>query len=93
MARKRKNKSRTTLKSVGASIGSTLGKADRRAQQFARSADRKAHQLAKSASDRSRKISKAGTLAKSELHAIGKQIDALKSQLIKTTTRLKRALS
>lgn len=92
VASKRKSKSRT-LKSVSASIGSTIGKADRRAHQFARSADRKAHQLAKSAAIRSRKISKAGSLAKSELRVISKQIDALKTQLIKTTTRLKRALS
>ncbi|HET8921771.1 MAG TPA: hypothetical protein VFN26_02115 [Candidatus Acidoferrum sp.] len=44
-------------------------------------ADRKAHQIAK-----------AGVLAKKELNDIGKQVDALKRQLQKTTKRLKRAL-
>jgi predicted nucleic acid-binding Zn-ribbon protein len=45
-------------------------------------ADRKAQQVAK-----------AGVLAKKELKEIGKQVDALKRQLRKTTRRLKRALS
>jgi hypothetical protein len=45
-------------------------------------ADRKAHQVAK-----------AGALAKKELVAIGKQVDALKRQLLKTSKRLKRVLS
>ena len=45
-------------------------------------ADRKAHQIAK-----------AGVLAKKELNDIGKQVDALKRQLQKTTKRLKRALA
>jgi hypothetical protein len=44
-------------------------------------ADRKAHQVAK-----------AGVVAKKELEAIGKQVDALKKQLQKTTKRLKHAL-
>jgi predicted nucleic acid-binding Zn-ribbon protein len=44
-------------------------------------ADRKAHQVAK-----------AGVLAKKELEAIGKQVDALKRQLQKTTKRMKAAL-
>ena len=44
-------------------------------------ADRKAHQIAN-----------AGVLAKKELIAIGKQVDALKRQLQKTTKRLKHAL-
>jgi predicted nucleic acid-binding Zn-ribbon protein len=39
------------------------------------------------------KVAKAGVLAKSELEDISKQIDALKRQLLKTTRRLKRALS
>jgi hypothetical protein len=94
VAMKRKIKKHTSsLKQVGASIGSAMGRVDRRAHQFARSADRKAHQLARSAAERSRKISKAGTLAKAELQNIGKQIDALKAQLLKTTRRLKHALS
>jgi hypothetical protein len=94
VAMKRKiKKHASSLKQVGASIGSAMGRVDRRAHQFARSADRKAHQLAKAAAVRSRKISKAGTLAKAELQNIGKQIDALKAQLLKTTRRLKHALS
>ncbi len=39
------------------------------------------------------KVAKAGVLAKSELEDISKQIDALKRQLLKTTKRLKKALS
>ena len=45
-------------------------------------ADRKAHQVAQ-----------AGVVAKKELQAISKQVDALKRQLQKTAKRLKRALS
>jgi hypothetical protein len=45
-------------------------------------ADRRAH-----------KVAKAGVLAKKELAAISKQVDALKKQLLKTTVRLKKALS
>ena len=94
MATKRKSRKQTrSLKQVGVSIGTAIGKVDRRAHQFARAADRKAHQLAKSATERSRKISKAGTLAKAELQTISKQIDTLKAQLVKTTKRLKHALS
>jgi hypothetical protein len=39
------------------------------------------------------KVARAGVLAKSELEDIGKQIDALKKQLVKTTKRLKSALT
>jgi hypothetical protein len=39
------------------------------------------------------KVARAGVLAKSELEDISKQIDALKRQLLKTTKRLKKALS
>jgi hypothetical protein len=45
-------------------------------------ADKKAHQVAQ-----------AGTMAKEELQEIAKQVDALKKQLLKTTKRLKKALS
>ena len=45
-------------------------------------ADRKAHQVAQ-----------AGVVARKELRAISKQVDALKRQLQKTTKRLKSALS
>ncbi len=45
-------------------------------------ADRKAHQVAK-----------AGLVAKEELEDIGKQVEALKRQLQKTTRRLRKALS
>ena len=45
-------------------------------------ADRRAH-----------KIAKAGGMAKKELEDISKQIDDLKKQLLKTTKRLKAALS
>jgi seryl-tRNA synthetase len=44
-------------------------------------ADRKAH-----------KVVAAGAVAKKELQAISKQVDALKRQLEKTTKHLKRAL-
>ena len=44
-------------------------------------ADRKAHQVAE-----------AGVVARKELEAIGKQVDALKKQLQKTTRRMKKAL-
>jgi hypothetical protein len=63
--------SKSKLTRVAVSIGSAMGKADR-----------KAHQVAK-----------AGVLAKKELRDIGKQVDALKRQLQKTTKRLRRALS
>ena len=56
---------------VAESIGTAVGRADR-----------KAHQIAK-----------AGVLAKKELNDIGKQVDALRRQLQKTTKRLKRALT
>jgi hypothetical protein len=39
------------------------------------------------------KVAKAGVIAKSELEDIGKQIDALKRQLVKTTKRLKKVLA
>ncbi|MGA3294331.1 MAG: hypothetical protein ABSE45_10170 [Candidatus Acidiferrales bacterium] len=39
------------------------------------------------------KVAKAGVLAKKELAAISKQVDALKKQLRTTTKRLKRALA
>jgi len=45
-------------------------------------ADRKAHQIVK-----------AGKLAKKELADISRQVNALKRQLLKTTKKLKRALS
>jgi hypothetical protein len=38
-------------------------------------------------------VARAGVLAKGELEDISKQIDALKRQLLKTTKRLKKALS
>jgi hypothetical protein len=44
-------------------------------------ADRQAH-----------KVAKAGVVARGELDAISKQVDALKRQLQKTAKRLKRAL-
>jgi hypothetical protein len=58
------------LTRVAVSIGTAMGKADR-----------KAHQVAK-----------AGVLAKKELKEIGKQVEALKRQLQKTTRRLTHAL-
>jgi succinyl-CoA synthetase alpha subunit len=42
---------------------------------------------------KAQKFAKAGVVAKEELQAISKQIDELKSQLQKTTKRLKKALS
>lgn len=39
------------------------------------------------------KVAKAGVVAKNELEAIAKQVEALKKQLQKTTKRLKHALS
>ncbi len=39
------------------------------------------------------KVARAGVLAKGELEDISKQIDALKRQLLKTTKRLKKALT
>ena len=44
-------------------------------------ADRKAH-----------KIAQAGSVAKEELHAISRKVDALKRQLERTTKRLQRAI-
>jgi seryl-tRNA synthetase len=38
------------------------------------------------------KVARAGVMAKKELAAISKQVDALKKQLQKTTKRLKHAL-
>jgi hypothetical protein len=38
------------------------------------------------------KVVKAGGIAKKELAAISKQVDALKKQLAKTTSRLQKAL-
>ena len=38
------------------------------------------------------KVAKAGVVAKAELEAISKQVDALKRQLLKATKRLKYAL-
>ncbi len=55
------------LTEVGAQVGSTLGKVDR-----------KAHKLAKE--------------AREELKAISKQVDALKTQLAKSTKRLQKSL-
>lgn len=39
------------------------------------------------------KVAKAGKVAKQELAAISKQVEALKKQLQKTTKRLRRALA
>jgi hypothetical protein len=39
------------------------------------------------------KVAKAGVVAKQELEAIAKQVEVLKKQLLKTTKRLKQALS
>jgi hypothetical protein len=39
------------------------------------------------------KVARAGVMAKGELEDISKQVDALKKQLMKTTKRLKKALS
>ncbi len=44
------------------------------------------------ADKQARKFKKAGAVAKQELLVISKQIDELKKQLYKTTTRLKKAL-
>jgi len=62
---------KSRLTRVAVSIGTAMGKADRKAQQVAR----------------------AGVLAKKELHAISKQVDGLKRQLLQTTKRLRKALS
>ena len=62
---------KSRLTRVAVSIGTAMGKADRRAQQ----------------------VAKAGVLAKKELHAISKQVDVLKRQLLQTTKRLRKALS
>lgn len=45
------------------------------------------------ANKRARKLAEASEVTKEELHAIAKQVDALKKQLAKTTDRLKKALS
>jgi hypothetical protein len=39
------------------------------------------------------KVARAGVMAKGELEDISKQVDALKKQLVKTTKRLKKALT
>jgi hypothetical protein len=62
---------KSRLARVAVSIGTAMGKADRKAQQ----------------------VAKAGVLAKKELHAISKQVDVLKRQLLQTTKRLRKALS
>ncbi len=62
---------KSRLTRVAVSIGTAMGKADRKAQQ----------------------VAKAGVLAKKELHAISKQVDVLKRQLLQTTRRLRKALS
>ncbi len=62
---------KSRLTRVAVSIGSAMGKADRKAKQ----------------------VAKAGVLAKKELHAISKQVDGLKRQLLETTKRLRKALS
>ena len=62
---------KSRLTQVAVSIGTAMGKADRKAQQ----------------------VAKAGVLAKKELHAISKQVDVLKRQLLQTTKRLRKALS
>ncbi len=62
---------KSRLTRVAVSIGTAMGKADRKAQQ----------------------VAKAGVLAKKELHAISKQVDVLKRQLLQTTKRLRKALS
>jgi len=62
---------KSRLTRVAVSIGTAMGKADRKAQQ----------------------VAKAGVLAKKELHAISKQVDGLKRQLLQTTQRLRKALS
>ncbi len=62
---------KSRLTRVAVSIGTAMGKADRKAQQ----------------------VAKAGVLAKKELHAISKQVDGLKRQLLQTTKRLRKALS
>jgi hypothetical protein len=62
---------KSRLTRVAVSIGSAIGRADRKAQQ----------------------VAKAGVLAKKELHAISKQVDVLKRQLLQTTKRLRKALS
>jgi hypothetical protein len=62
---------KSRLTRVAVSIGTAMGKADRKAQQ----------------------VAKAGVLAKKELHAISKQVDVLKHQLLQTTKRLRKALS
>jgi len=69
--RRTKMAKKSRLTRVAVSIGTAMGKADRKAQQ----------------------VAKAGVLAKKELHAISKQVDGLKRQLLQTTKRLRKALS
>jgi len=69
--RRTKMAKKSRLTRVAVSIGTAMGKADRKAQQ----------------------VAKAGVLAKKELHAISKQVDVLKRQLLQTTKRLRKALS
>jgi chaperonin cofactor prefoldin len=45
------------------------------------------------ANKRARKLAEASEITKEELHAISRQVEALKKQLAKTTGRLKKALS
>ena len=47
----------------------------------------------KQAHRRARQLSEAGKVTKEEFHDISKQVEALKKQLVKTTTRLKKVLS
>ena len=42
---------------------------------------------------KAQQVAKAGVLAKKELHAISKQVEVLKRQLLQTTKRLRKALS
>lgn len=49
-------------------------------------ADKQAHRQA-------RKLAEASKISKEELREIGKQVDALKKQLAKTTQRLKKVLT
>ena len=60
---------------------STLSEVSARLGKVAGKADRRA-----------RKFVKAGSVAKEELEAIGKQVEALRKQLEKTAHRLKKAL-
>ena len=42
---------------------------------------------------KARKVAEASSIAKEELQEISKQVEALRKQLVKTSTRLKKALS